>query len=193
MNVAGVIATLEYHFLIAVWGAKEAESAAVGNWPAVLAVLTVLSASIALADDFKTIKGKEYKNATVTRVEPDGIVIRYKSGISKIFFTELPKEIADKWLTPVVAAQKAAEEKRIEVKKAAQREYEEKEREREEKEKTAVADLWRAAEEFQAAEQCASEAYRTSPKGTVSGQVFVSSREGENFKLGAVQVSLFPP
>jgi sRNA-binding protein len=160
--------------------------------------LTALSASIALADDFKTIKGKEYKNATVTRVEPDGIVIRYKSGISKIFFAELPGEVADKWLAPVIAAKKAAEEKRIEAQKTAERERAEKERERaekererEEKEKTAVADLWRAAEEFQAAEQRASEAYRTSPKGTLSGQVFVSSREGENFKLGAVQVGLF--
>jgi len=177
----------------------------VRNWPAVLVILTALSASIALADDFKTIKGKEYKNATVTRVEPDGIVIRYKSGISKIFFAELPGEIADKWLAPVTAAKKAAEEKRVEAQKAAEREraekdreraekdreHAEKEREREEKERNVVADLWRAAEEFQAAEQRASEAYRTAPKGTLSGQVFVSSREGENFKLGAVQVGLF--
>jgi hypothetical protein len=33
-------------------------------------------ASLALADDFKPIKGKEYKNVTVSRVEPDGIVIK---------------------------------------------------------------------------------------------------------------------
>jgi len=32
-------------------------------------ILIVCFASIALADDFKTINGKEYKNATVTRVE----------------------------------------------------------------------------------------------------------------------------
>jgi hypothetical protein len=170
----------------------------VRNWPAVLVILMALSSPIALADDFKTIKGKEYKNATVTRVEPDGIVIRYKSGISKVFFAELPKEIADKWLAPLIAVKKAAEEKRIEAQKAAEREraekdreHAEKERERGEKEKNAVADLWRAAEEFQAAEQRASETYRTAPKGTLSGQVFVSSREGENFKLGAVQVGLF--
>ena len=39
------------------------------------AALTILAAfliSIALADDFKTINGKEYKNVTVSRVEPDG-------------------------------------------------------------------------------------------------------------------------
>jgi len=30
-------------------------------------MLAVLSASLALAEDFKTINGKEYKNATVSR------------------------------------------------------------------------------------------------------------------------------
>jgi hypothetical protein len=44
-------------------------------------VLVVFFASIAIADDFKTIDGKEYKNVTVSRVEPDGIVLKSKSGI----------------------------------------------------------------------------------------------------------------
>ena len=48
-------------------------------------------ATVALADDFKTIRGKEYKNVTVSRVEPDGIVLKSKSGISKVYFVELPK------------------------------------------------------------------------------------------------------
>jgi hypothetical protein len=43
-----------------------------------LAILAALSASMALAEDFATINGKEYENATVTRVEADGIVIRTK-------------------------------------------------------------------------------------------------------------------
>jgi hypothetical protein len=60
-----------------------------------LSFLIVCFASIALADDFKTINGKEYKNATVTRVEPDGILLKTKSGISKVYFTELPKEVQD--------------------------------------------------------------------------------------------------
>ena len=51
------------------------------------------SVSLALGDDFKAIDGKEYKDATVSRVEPDGIVLRTKSGISKVYFTELPKEV----------------------------------------------------------------------------------------------------
>jgi hypothetical protein len=61
---------------------------------AMIAALTVCAVtSIALADDIKTIYGKEYKNATLSRVEPDGIVLKTKSGISKVYFVELPKEV----------------------------------------------------------------------------------------------------
>jgi hypothetical protein len=62
-----------------------------------LAILAALCASIALADDFKTIDGKEYKNVKVSRVEPDGIVLMTKSGISKIYFTELPKDVQERF------------------------------------------------------------------------------------------------
>jgi hypothetical protein len=58
-----------------------------------LVFLAALSASLVLAEDFKTTDGKEYKDATVKRVEPDGIVLGTKSGISKLYFTELPKEV----------------------------------------------------------------------------------------------------
>jgi hypothetical protein len=54
-------------------------------------------ASIVLADDFKTIAGKEYKNVTVRRVEPDGIVLNTDSGISKVYFTDLPKEVQERF------------------------------------------------------------------------------------------------
>lgn len=54
-------------------------------------------ASVAFAEDFKTISGKEYKNVKVIRVEPDGIVLISKSGISKVYFTELPKEVQDRF------------------------------------------------------------------------------------------------
>ena len=63
-------------------------------------VLTFLILSYALAafaEDFKSINGKEYKNATVTRVEPDGIVVKTKSGITKIYFTELPKNVQERF------------------------------------------------------------------------------------------------
>jgi thioredoxin 1 len=54
-------------------------------------------ASVALADDFKAIDGKEYKNVTVSRVEPDCIVLVSSSGISRVYFTELPKEVRERF------------------------------------------------------------------------------------------------
>jgi len=62
-----------------------------------LAVLAALSASLALAEDFKTVNGKEYKNVTVVRVESDGIVLRTKSGITKLYFAELPKDVQERF------------------------------------------------------------------------------------------------
>ena len=62
-----------------------------------LAILAVLSASLGLAEDFKTIKGKVYKDATINRVEADGIVIRTKPGISKVYFIELPKDVQERF------------------------------------------------------------------------------------------------
>jgi len=64
----------------------------------IIAILAALSVSIALADDFKTINGKEYKNVAVGRVEPDGLVVWSNSAIVKVYFSELPKEVMDKWL-----------------------------------------------------------------------------------------------
>jgi hypothetical protein len=62
-----------------------------------LTILAALLASIALAEHFQTINGKEYKNATVSRVEPDGIVLKTKSGITKVYFTELPKDVQERF------------------------------------------------------------------------------------------------
>jgi hypothetical protein len=59
--------------------------------------LAVLSASLALAEDFKLINGKVYKNATITRKEADGIVLRTKTGISKVYFVELPKDVQERF------------------------------------------------------------------------------------------------
>jgi thioredoxin 1 len=62
-----------------------------------LAFLVLCCATVTLADDFKLVIGKEYKNATVSRIEPDGIVLRTKSGISKVYFIELPKEVRERF------------------------------------------------------------------------------------------------
>ena len=42
-------------------------------------------------------RGKQYKNATVVRVEPDGLLISFSGGIVKIPFTELPKDVQDRY------------------------------------------------------------------------------------------------
>jgi hypothetical protein len=75
----------------------KAQNPPVTCWATTLAFLAVLSASLALAEDFKTINGKEYKDATISRVEADGIVIRTKTGISKIYFVELPKDVQERF------------------------------------------------------------------------------------------------
>jgi chromosome segregation ATPase len=65
--------------------------------PKVLTLLTLSFISAAFADDFKTLSGKEYKDATVTGVEPDGIVVKTKSAVTKIYFAELPKEVQERF------------------------------------------------------------------------------------------------
>lgn len=63
----------------------------------VLTFLILCFTSTAVAEDFKTVNGKEYKEATVTRVEPDGIVIKTNSGVTKVYFTELPKDLQERF------------------------------------------------------------------------------------------------
>ena len=54
-------------------------------------------ASLGFSEDFKTVNGKEYKDATVTRVEPDGIVVKTKLGVTKVYFTELTKDVQERF------------------------------------------------------------------------------------------------
>jgi hypothetical protein len=62
-----------------------------------LAILASLSAALALGEDFKTVSGKIYKDATISHVEADGIVLRTKTGISKVYFVELPKDVQERF------------------------------------------------------------------------------------------------
>jgi chromosome segregation ATPase len=61
----------------------------------ILTFLILCLTSVAFADDFKTLNGKEYRDATITRVEPDGIVVKTNTGVTKVYFTELPKEVQE--------------------------------------------------------------------------------------------------
>src|SRR5881397_3485551 len=62
-----------------------------------IAILIILLPAFALAEDFKTVSGRVYKDATISHVEADGIVIRTKTGISKIYFVELPKDVQERF------------------------------------------------------------------------------------------------
>jgi len=78
-------------------GEQKGQSASGVKYWLMTIIFAALSASFALADDVRTIRGKEYKDATVSRIEPDGIVLRTKSGIVKLYFIELPKEVQERF------------------------------------------------------------------------------------------------
>jgi len=111
MSVVARVITLGYITLSLPCGEQKRHNRRVKHWETTLAVLAALSASLALADDFKTISGKEYKNVTVSRVEADGIVLKSKSGISKVYFVELPKDVQQRFnYDPTKAAAYSAEQ-----------------------------------------------------------------------------------
>jgi hypothetical protein len=82
-------------FDVALWRKKAAESSNVKHFHTL--TILVLFTSLALGEDFKTTTGKEYKNASVSRVESDGIVLKSKSGIAKVYFTELPENVQERF------------------------------------------------------------------------------------------------
>lgn len=47
--------------------------------------------------DLTTLKGKTYKNCKIKRLDPDGLYVSHSGGIGKIYFSELPKEISEKF------------------------------------------------------------------------------------------------
>jgi hypothetical protein len=104
---------------------KRAKIRRVKYWKTTLLIFAALSASLAFAEDFKTINGKEYKDATITRVEADGIVLRTKTGISKVYFFELPQDVQGRFHrgspTPS-AAQHEREAVKLEAKQEGRRE-----------------------------------------------------------------------
>jgi hypothetical protein len=132
-------------------------------------------------------------------------IAKFKSGARKVNGTWLePNEYAQ--VQVKVAAAQAAEKKRLAEERAAEakrhaeqeaiaqkqlEEHKAAERQREEKRKNADADLARSQKRFEILEGRASQSYETAEKGTLSGQVFISTRGGQSFKLGAVEVALF--
>lgn len=71
-----------------------------------IAILMVGMALRAGADDFKTTDGHDYKGVTVSRAEPDGLVVVTDAGIEKILFVNLPADVQKKYsFDPGKAAQ----------------------------------------------------------------------------------------
>ena len=81
---------------------KNGRISRVKDWAITITILPLLLATFALAEDFKTVSGKIYKDATVSRIEADGIELKTKTGISKVYFTELPQEVQERfhWAKP---------------------------------------------------------------------------------------------
>ncbi len=97
MNVPRVIALRLISLCRCRVESKRGRIRRVKHWATRIAILPLMTASLALAEDFKTINGKEYKDATISRVEADGIVLRTKTGIPKVYFAELPKDVQERF------------------------------------------------------------------------------------------------
>ena len=107
-----------------------------------------LSASLALAQTvtIMTTNGKQYKDATVTRAEVDGIVVKTKSGIAKIYFPELPKDVQQRFNYAPQQAAAFAEAQATTVQRTNQQ-IEEADKQREKEKQVAVESPRRATEE----------------------------------------------
>jgi hypothetical protein len=70
--------------------------------------LLVWFAAEALAADFKTLDGTQYNGVTVKRVEADGIVVVTDVGVEKIYFSELPKEVRERYSQQATAVAASA-------------------------------------------------------------------------------------
>src|SRR6266404_7227737 len=57
----------------------------------------VMLPRIGFAEDIETLNHQVYKNATISRAEPDGIVVMHSAGIVKIPFSELTPEYAKRF------------------------------------------------------------------------------------------------
>jgi len=63
------------------------------KYSALILSLSCALCGFAVADDMTLPNGKTYTNYKVSRVEPDGITLTHSSGITKLFFWELPPDI----------------------------------------------------------------------------------------------------
>ena len=89
-----------------------------------LAIITLITIALICAasakqkypplGDFKTVSGKVYKNAKISKVAGDYISISHQEGLSRIYFNDIPKELSTK-LGLSKATARAAEKEREEA------------------------------------------------------------------------------
>ncbi len=60
-------------------------------------IALLFSVTMARAEDFKLNDGTVYPNVTISRVEPDGIMVVTQNGIVKLFFSQLPEEVQERY------------------------------------------------------------------------------------------------
>ena len=132
-------------------------------------------ASITLAEDFKTVDGQEYKNATLSRVEPDGIVLITSSGISKVYFTELPKEVRDRFHYDAAQADAYTADQNAQVESLRKQREEARQKAADEQQKYEAAQMARQKARLEQQEQAAEQQRRARARQT-SGAV--TSLEG---------------
>ena len=82
-----------------------------GGYFVVVALALLLLSSLIQADDFTTLEGDHYSNATIKKVDPDGLLIAYPDGVVKLKFKKLPPAIGAKYgYSPAAEAQYLVEE-----------------------------------------------------------------------------------
>jgi hypothetical protein len=107
----------------------------------VLAILVAVTATN--ARDLTTTDGVTYTNASLIRVEPDGITIKYDGGLTKLHPSKLPQELREKFHFNATQAALYAQQQAAEVRAAnarrdavlAERQLQEAKREADEKRK----------------------------------------------------------
>jgi hypothetical protein len=75
-----------------------------------LSVLLFMFVIVGRADTIVTTKGEKFKDAKITRAEPDGLVVTHSSGVAKIPFTDLSPDLQKKYHYDAKEAQRFAAE-----------------------------------------------------------------------------------
>jgi hypothetical protein len=127
------------------------------------------------AEDW-TVKDKTYHGVTVTQVDADSVSIMYDDGIAHINWTDLPADVQKKLSQQhdsLVADIKAKQDADAAAAAAQQK---------------AEADILRQQEETQ---KKAQSDFDSLEKTTITGQVFIVTKGGDNVKLGSIHVYLY--